>query len=328
MAELPKDRLEICPPFTYCGIDCFGPFMVKEGRRELKRYGLIITCMASRAVHIETLDDLSTDVFMNALRCFVAIRGPVRILRCDQGSNFVGASNELRTALKEIKVEKIRDLLAKNQCEFLFNSPHSSHMGGIWERHIRTIRSILTVMLNQHGNRLDTSTLRTFLYEVMAIINSRPITAQDLNDPCGPEPLTPNHFLTMKSKVILPPPGNFVKEDVYARKRWRKAQYLLNEFWSRWRKEYLLTQQSRVKWNEKKRNISIGDIVVLRDDDSLRGHWKLAKVIDTHVDADGLVRRVKLLVGTSDLSKDGKRNGNPTTLERPIHNLTLLLESE
>ena len=79
---------------------------------------------------------------------------------------------------------------------------------------------------------------------------------------------------------------------------------LLNEFWARWRKEYLLIQQTRSKWNTPSRNISVGDIVILRDD-GIRGHWILAKVIETIVDADNLVRRVKLLIGTSDLTKDG-----------------------
>ena len=79
-ANLPEERTEASPPFTYCGLDCFGPFIVKEGRKELKRYGMLFTCLCSRAVHIETLDDLTTDAFMNALRTFIAIRGPVRQL--------------------------------------------------------------------------------------------------------------------------------------------------------------------------------------------------------------------------------------------------------
>ena len=245
MADLPEDRVESCPPFTYCGIDCFGPFFVKEGRKEMKRYGLLVICMTSRAVHTETLDDMSTDVFINALRCFVAIRGPIRTLRCDQGTNFIGAKRELQNALKEIKEEKIRNFLAENQCDFVLNSLHSSHMGGAWERHIRTIRNILTTMLDQHGVRLDTSTLRTFFYEAMAICNSRPVTTQNLNDSGEPEPLTPNHLLTMKTKIIMLPPGSFIEEDIYARRKWRRIQYLLNEFWSKWRKEYLSTQQVR-----------------------------------------------------------------------------------
>lgn len=84
------------------------------------------------------------------------------------------------------------------------NPPASSHMGGIWERQIWTVRSVLTSILDQSAGRLDSSSLRTFLYEVMAIVNSRPLTTEHLNDPLGPEPLTPNHILTMKSS---PPPG-------------------------------------------------------------------------------------------------------------------------
>ena len=70
-------------------------------------------------------------------------------------------------------------------------------------------------------------------------MNSRPLTTDTAGDPTSPEPLTPNHLLTMKDNIALPPPGRFVKEDVYARKRWRKVQYLAEQFWSRWRKEYL-----------------------------------------------------------------------------------------
>ncbi len=91
MADLPQERMETTPPFTYCGMDCFGPFYINEGRKELKHYGLLFTCMCSRAVHVKMLDDLSTDAFINALRTFITIRGRVRQIRSDQGTNFVGA---------------------------------------------------------------------------------------------------------------------------------------------------------------------------------------------------------------------------------------------
>ncbi len=133
MADLPEERTEASPPFTYCGIDCFGPFIVKEGRKELKRYGLLFTCLCSRAVHIETLDDLTTDAFMNALRVFIAIRGPVRQLRCDQGTNFMGARREFSELLKGMDQERLRAI----SCEFVVNVPSASHMGGVWERQIR-----------------------------------------------------------------------------------------------------------------------------------------------------------------------------------------------
>ena len=178
---------------------------------------------------------MSTDAFINALRCSIAIRGMVQQLRCDQGTNFVSARNELKKSLKELDIERIEVFLAEPQCDFSMNYPHSSHVGGVWERQIRTIRSVLTSILHE-CNRLDTSSLRTFLYEAMAIVNSRPLTGENINDPNSPVPLTPNHLLTMKGRVSLLPPGNFVKEDIFAMKRWRGVQFLADQFWSRWKR--------------------------------------------------------------------------------------------
>lgn len=141
MADLPSDRAEPLPPFTYCGMDCFGPFHTKQGHKEQKRYGLLFTCLSSRAVHIEMLEDMTTDALINALQCFVAIRGTVRHIRLDQGTNFVGAKNEMAKALKELNKERVAAYLADNQCGFQMNTPHSSHSGGVWERQIRTVRS-------------------------------------------------------------------------------------------------------------------------------------------------------------------------------------------
>ena len=90
MSDPPEDHLESTPPFTCCAVDYFGPFIVKDGRKQLKRYGVLFTCMASRAIHLETANSLKTDSFINALRRFISHRGPVRQLRTDQGTNFVG----------------------------------------------------------------------------------------------------------------------------------------------------------------------------------------------------------------------------------------------
>lgn len=324
MANLPSERMETTPPFTYCGMDCFGPFYIKEGRKELKRYGLLFTCLCSRAVHIELLDDLSTDAFLNSLRAFIALRGNVRQLQSDQGTNFVGARREFLEAVKEMDQECLKQL----GCEFVMNPPSASHMGGVWERQIRTIRGVLTSILDQSSRTLDSSSLRTYLYEVMAIVNSRPITAHLLNDPTGPQPLTPNLLLTMKSSIILPPPGDFVKEDLYLRKRWRRVQYLANEFWQRWKKEYLLSLQQRQKWHKTNRNAKVNDIVIIQDDTTPRNDWKLAKVTAVYPSQDGCVRKVQLLISDSTLDNHGKRLSKPVHLIRPIHKTVTLLEAD
>ena len=132
--------------------------------------------------------------------------------------------------------DHIRERLCRVGIYWIFNPPSASHMGGVWERHIRTIRQVLAGILHEHSERLNDECFRTLLCEVEAIVNSRQITFVS-NDADNLQPLSRNNLLTMKSNIILPPPGNFQREDVYMRKRWRRVQYLANLFWSRWKRE-------------------------------------------------------------------------------------------
>ncbi|CAI5668824.1 unnamed protein product [Oreochromis niloticus] len=327
MADLPSERVDPSPPFTYCGMDCFGPFFTKQGRKVNKRYGLLFTCLCCRAIHIEMVNDMSADAFINGLRCFVSIRGAVRQIRCDQGSNFVGAKNDMYNALKQMDVSRLTAFLAERQCDFIMNAPHSSHVGGVWERQIRTVRNVLRSTLSLSPGRLDDACLRTLFYEAMSIVNSRPLTVDNPNDPNGPEPLTPNHLLTMKPTGALPPPGMFIREDMYARKRWRHIQYLAEQFWNRWRREYLSNIATRQRWHISRRNLKVGDIVIERMDDLPRNEWRLARVEETVADKDGLVRKVKIRLGDQKMKREGQCSGNPSIVERPIQKLILLLEA-
>lgn len=105
MADLPTDRLEGSQLFTYSAVDYFDPFYIKEGRRELKRYGVLFTCLSSHAIHLEAVVSLSTDSFLQ--------------LRSDQGTNFVGASNELKIALSEMNQDTVKKEMAKNSCNWI-----------------------------------------------------------------------------------------------------------------------------------------------------------------------------------------------------------------
>lgn len=325
MADLPRDRTDPSPPFVYCGMDCFGPFYTKQGRKECKRYGLLFTSLCSRAVHIEMLEDMTTDAFINALRCFISIRGAVRQIRSDQGINFIGAKSELKNALKEVSEERVAVYLATKQCDFCLNAPSSSHAGGIWERQIRTVKGVMSSVLAQGAGRLNDASLRTFFYETMSIVNNRPLTVDGLSDPKSLEPLTPNHLLTMKSSVPLPPPGTFVKEDLYAKKRWRQVQYLCEQFWSMWRTEYLANISLRQKWHELRRNVQDGDIVIVKEGEVPRNEWRLARVLKVCKDDDGLVRRATIQMGNRGLGKRGERLTKPSFVEHPIQKLVVLV---
>ena len=110
MADLPTDRTRPdAAPFATTGVDYFGPFEVKRGRGVVKRYGVIFTCLTSRAVHLEMAHSLDTDSCINAIRRFVARRGPVHKMRSDNGTNLVGADRELRAEIEIWNQSKISE---------------------------------------------------------------------------------------------------------------------------------------------------------------------------------------------------------------------------
>ena len=314
MADLPEDRLTPAPPFTYVGVDYFGPYVTKEGRKERKRYGALFTCLVSRAVHIEVAHSLDTDSFLHALRRLITRRGQVREIRSDNGTNFVGARRELREAINEMDQKEITEKLRQQNIDWKFNPPPASHMGAVWERQIRTTCRILDTLLREHGSHLDDESLQTLMCEVEFIINSRPLTviSSDVKDPY---PLSPNQILTMKTSIVLPPPGKFQRNNVYMRRRWRRVQYLCNLFWSRWKWEYLPTLQERAKWNKVKRNLKVNDVVLVRDETAPRNVWPIGVVTRVEPDSKGLVRSVVLRTHT-------------TELHRPVNKLILMLTAE
>ena len=228
-AELPKERLiPGKPPVSYVGIDFFGPLYVKQGRGTVKHYGCLFSCLTVRATHIEVSESLETDSFINALRRF--IRGKPKVIRSDNETNLCGGERELREAVDSWNQQKIKSFLHQRNIDWKFNPPGASHMGGVWERIIRSVRKILRALLREQ--LVSGEALRTLMAEVESILNSRPLTPNS-EDPADPEPLTPNHLLLLRSNLNVPP-GVFVKGDLYCRNRWRKVQYLTDVFWKRY----------------------------------------------------------------------------------------------
>jgi hypothetical protein len=291
MADLPLERITPNePPFTFVGVDFFGPFMVKVGRNLVKRYGCMFTCMTIRAVHIEVAHSLETDSFIDALQRFICRRGQCVEIRSDNGTNFVGGERELREAVLAWNKDKMHEFMRQKEIRWKFNPPAASHMGGVWERQIRTIRKILSTSINNQP--LYDESLQTLLCLVENIINSRPLTVVS-DDPNDAEPLTPNHLLHLRGGPMLPP-GEFVQKDIYCRRRWRQVQYLADVFWRRWTKEYLPTLQQRSKWLRQERNVQVGDIVLIVDENLPRNCWLLGRLTKTLPGADGLVRTVEV----------------------------------
>ena len=228
------------------------------------------------------------------LRRFFGRRGKPSVIYSDNGTNFVAGEKELRNLVQEWNQSRILDALSQDHIEWHFNPPTASHMGGVWERLVASVKRSLRVVLGNHI--VSEEVLFTVLVEVEAVLNGRPITYCS-GDARDPEPLTPRHFLLGYPEVALPP-GRFDDAALLSKKRWRHAQVLTNQFWRRWRKEYLPTLMRREKWARPSENFQVGDVVLMADDQAPRGYWPLATITRVTTGEDGCVRSVELRTGS------------------------------
>ena len=171
-------------------------------------------------------------------------------------------------------------------------------MGGVRERQIKSARNILSSLLKTDGTSLNVEALTTLMTEVEAVFNSPPLTTELLSDGNSLNPICPSNILTMETKVVMPPPGEFGRTDIYCHKQWRRVQHIREEFWNIWRKESLITLPQCQKWSKNKRNFQNEDIVLLKDDSHHGNHWPMAHTVEILADKHGDVRNVKLKLGS------------------------------
>lgn len=193
MGMLPKERIAYHErPFTNCGLDYFGPLYVTVGKRREKRWGALFTCLSTRGIHLEIVHSLSADSTIMALRRMMSRRGQPSIIYSDNGTNFLGASREINTAFTEMDMNKQLRFAAENKIKWIFTPPIAPHMGGAWERLVRSVKVTLRAILTDQAPKEEL--LSTLFAEVEHCINSRPLTHVSL-DPQDKEAITPNHFL-------------------------------------------------------------------------------------------------------------------------------------
>lgn len=315
MGSLPSSRTRVVEkPFTNTGTDLAGPIKMKmttgRGQRTQKGYIVLFICMSTRAVHIEAVSDQSAEAFIAAFNRFVARRGNVQVVYSDNGTNFVAANKILQLENEQAMVDynmEIKNSLAVTGTKFKFNPPSAPWFGGIWERHIGSIKYHLKRVI---GDRILTfEELTTVLAQIEACINSRPMTPLSDN-PNDLEVLTPGHFL-VGNALTAPVEANRLDVPINRLHRWELCCRLKQEFWSKWTNEYLSQLQSRSKWTEKKENLQVGDMVLLMDEVNAPLRWPLARVTKVYPARDDLVRVV-------DIKTRGK------TLKRPVGKLALL----
>ncbi|XP_055535157.1 uncharacterized protein LOC129724353 [Wyeomyia smithii] len=283
MAPLLKSRVTPnLPPFSHTGVDYCGPFTVTVGRRSEKRYICLFTCMSTRAVHLEVAHSLTTQSCLMAIRRFVCRRGKPLEFYSDNGTNFQAASKEV---MKQIAMD-LEDAFPDARTRWNFNPPSAPHMGGVWERLVRSLKTALSVL--NGGRKLTDEILLTTLAEAEDLINSRPLTYVSL-EPGVDEALTPNHFIrgvgTQVEHVVQP-----TSEAEALRDRYKQSQSLADALWKRWVNEYLPSINQRTKWHSESPPLSRGDLVYVADD-TIRKNWVRGIVIETIQGTDGRIRQ-------------------------------------
>ncbi|XP_062699013.1 uncharacterized protein LOC134284280 [Aedes albopictus] len=288
MAPLPVARLSsFARPFTYTGIDFFGPLLVKVGRSAAKRWICLFTCLTTRAVHVEVAYSLSTQSCVKCVRRFVCRRGAPAEIYTDNGTNFLGAERILREQIRALHSD-LSATFTNTDTKWIFIPPGAPHMGGAWERMVRSVKSAMESAYNS-DRKLDDEGLETLVVEAEGIVNSRPLTYLPLDAAEG-ESLTPNHFLLGSSRGVRQPAVPCSDPATAIKNSWTLIQHQLDVFWKRWVREYLPMLTRRMEWFGEIAPVAAGDLVLIVDD-TRRNGWTRGRVKEVLTAEDGRVRQ-------------------------------------
>ncbi|CAH2227634.1 jg22410 [Pararge aegeria aegeria] len=291
MSDLPSFRVNQVKAFSIVGVDFGGPFRIKlgphRGAKIDKAYLCLFICLATKAVHLEVVSTLSTNGFIATLRRFVARRGRCNVIHADCGTNFIGARNQLSSLMEQASnAEKI---------EFKFNPPSAPHFGGVWEIQIKAAKSHLYRVIGDQV--LTFEELTTLFTQIEAVLNSRPLCSIS-SDPNDLSALTPGHFLTLEPLTAVPD-QDLTNVNINRLNRWQLLQSFHQNFWSRWKHEYLNSLTQRAKWTKDSKPLNIGSMVIIKDENRSPLHWPLGRVTNLISGADGVARIAILKTATS-----------------------------
>jgi transposase InsO family protein len=281
-APLPKWRVQDSTPFSVTGVDFTGALFVKTPTKEEKVYISLFTCAATRALHLEVVEDLSEETFLKAFRRFASRKSLPRTMVSDNGSTYLPVAEVLKRLFQSTS---LKEAFHRRGVEWHFIPKRAPWYGGFWERLIGLTKTVLKKVLGRAHVTL--SSLQTVIVEIEAVLNVRPLTyvSSDIEDE---EPLTPSHLLYGRCITSLPHP--IVEDDEINDPNFgniseltRRAQIqalILQHFWSRWKAEYLTSLREFHKTTGKNnQTIRVGEVVLIHDD-SPRIKWKLAVIED------------------------------------------------
>lgn len=316
MAPLPVERLTpFVRPFSYIGIDYFGPVEVVVGRHHEKRWIVLFTCLSIRAVHLEVAHKLDTPSCIMAIRRFVLRRGPPITVFSDNGTNLKAANKELQEQIKRIDAA-CANVFTNARTQWRFSPPSAPHMGGVWERMVRTVKQVMAEL--NSSRRMNDETLLTVISEAEEIVNSRPLVYMP-QDSIHAEALTPNNFIRGVTTCLENPSIPPTDQAESLRNAYKRSQVAADTLWRRWLKEYMPTLHCRNKWLEESKPLAPGDLVFIVDGYNRNG-WirgQVESVIagkDNRIrqalvrTANGMYRRPVTKLAVIEIASSGKSN--------------------
>lgn len=307
MGDLPAARVNPGRVFSKTGIDFAGPFDVKprkgRGVRPVKTYVCVFVCFLTKAVHLELVGDMTSQAFIAAFRRFISRRGKPEELYSDCGTNFVGASRELKSWASQ----EVVDYASNEGVNWKFNPPSAPHFGGLWEAAVKAMKFHMKRVIG--SQILTCEEFSTFVTEIEACLNSRPLVPVS-SDPDDYSAISPAHFLIGTTLKGFPEP-DVSEEKISLYDRWKLVQQLTQSFWKKWSFDYLTQLQERTKWKRPFPNLKINDLVLIKDDHLPPMKWKMGRVTKVYQGPDGNIRVVELKTATGEL-------------RRPIQKLCLL----
>lgn len=289
---LPKLRVSETQPFAVTGVDYTGALQAKDGENFRKYYVCLFTCAVTRAVHLELVEDLTSESFIRALRRFSGRRSYPNLIISDNATNFTHGDKMLHEILRS---NVVNNYFLHHRIKWQFITPSAPWMGGMYERLIGTTKLCLKKVLGR--SVVTYHELHTVLIQTEAVINDRPLTYAS-DDPEELQSLTPSMLLCGHRIYNLPECLDF--EELYDEtfnaksaitKRMLYCSKLFRDFSERWRKEYLvsLREKERSLMNSSNVKATIGQIVQLYDDGP-RQFWKLGCIVRLYEGNDGIVR--------------------------------------
>lgn len=307
MGELPECRWTRGTVFGETGLDYFGPIEVRVRRHLEKRYGIIYVCMATRAIHLELTETLTTEDCILALKRFVSRRGCPNVIYSDNGRNLRGTNNECVKAMRALKQDELERSCGVQGIKWKFIPPAAPAMAGAWESLIKSVKTALVRLVTKKYPK--EKVLYTALIEIENMVNSHPLTYVPVN-PDQEEIITPNHFLV--GRVGSEGAKNLIlTENIMTGKQLKETRELVDMFWKRWIQEYLPTLTRRSKWFEKGPEMKEGDLVIIVDHNFAKNTWLKGRIQQTYPGKDGITRVVDVKTARG-------------TYRRPVSKLALL----